>query len=135
MVLARRHSRSLRRNTVHFFVLDLSTIAHHSPYAYRTTIMASSTAFNLSNGATNPLLRNTSDTQPETGSLPPEKPARVPGGSSVPSSSTQHSKGIFVPLVALPQVSSSNPYAEREFSMELYKRVSAHVVSFLESSS
>ncbi|KAF7770896.1 hypothetical protein Agabi119p4_6870 [Agaricus bisporus var. burnettii] len=76
--------------------------------------------------------RSLSDIQSEIGSVPFQKPSHPFTYPAVLSPSAKSSKGIFVPLTPLMQISPSNPYAEQDFSLELYERVSAHVVQMQE---
>ncbi|KAF7770892.1 hypothetical protein Agabi119p4_6866 [Agaricus bisporus var. burnettii] len=94
--------------------------------------MASSSFFNLDNGTTRAPSCSSSDMQPEIGSVPFQKPSQPFTYPAVLSPSAEPSRGIFVPLTPLMQISPSNPYAQREFSLELYERVSAHVVHMQE---
>ncbi|EKM81643.1 hypothetical protein AGABI1DRAFT_105167 [Agaricus bisporus var. burnettii JB137-S8] len=94
--------------------------------------MASSSFFNLDNGTMRAPSRSLSDIQSEIGSVPFQKPSHPFTYPAVLSPSAKSSKGIFVPLTPLMQISPSNPYAEQDFSLELYERVSAHVVQMQE---
>ncbi|XP_006461759.1 hypothetical protein AGABI2DRAFT_178786 [Agaricus bisporus var. bisporus H97] len=135
MVLARRYPKALRTNTPHFWApsrLELQHYQSHSSYLSSTTTMASSSFFNLDNGTTRAPSRSSSDMQPEIGSIPFQKSSHPFTYPAVLSPSAKPSKGIFVPLTPLMQISPSNPYAEQDFSLELYERVSAHVVHMQE---